>query len=650
MKSLALLYVFLVILLHSSFGFSTIVKRDHVELQLFADRSAASIAVHFNLDPEWHIYWKNPGDSGAAPKFNLIGGDIKKISWPYPVRIPVGHLTNFGYKHEVAFLLQIAPQIESMKLKLEWLVCKVECIPGFQEFDFTMNSLPENPVIFQKYWARIPQQQWDGQINFITQNEKTFDFELKFDDISTIKSVHVFPENGELFQTEAPKIEIKDNAFLISVPYSANVAPLSEPAFTFVLENIHNDVISFSKVIIPKPQASSWLTGMLLAFIGGLLLNLMPCVFPIIFLKAYGFLKEPDFVKIKQSSWAYVAGVVLTFFLFGSLLTLLRLTGFSIGWGYQLQNPIVVYLLSLLFFLMALNFFGYFEMGDAIAYKASNLGKLKFFSGSFGTGVLAVLVASPCTAPFMGSALGLTLLLPPFQGILIFVSLGLGMALPLLLLAYWPWLIKKMPRSGQWMIYIKQFLSFPLFATCLWLLWVLSNQKGSESVFVALISFLMMSLGIWLRQLSRNKFFKGIIWFFIIGNSVLTIYAFSQIESISQNSIRKTVWSPFNEKEINEKRQNQRVFIDFTASWCITCQVNKKTVLETAEIQDFFVKHQVYLVRADWTNQDANITRALARFGRNSVPLYVYYNKMNEAKILSEILTKDQVKETIKGE
>lgn len=639
-----------------------VIKADHVEVRLISGANAdpstdsqMNIGVHFKIDPEWHIYWKNPGDSGAAPKFNLTGGEIAEIKWPYPHRLPVGHLTNYGYDHEVVFPLSINPKAQEMTLNLEWLVCKVECIPGFGEFKFTRTSLPAQPELLQKYLARVPKAN-DWQAEFTSQNDETFTFTLTPQalDIKEIKNLFVYPENGELFKTALPKIETSARSIAVSVPRTTTSAPsqgTSEQHFTFVAEKTNGETEAFTKSIGAKPKASSWLLGILLAFMGGVILNLMPCVFPVLFLKAFGFLKETDSGKIKRSSWEYSAGVVLTFFVIGAILALLRFSGEAIGWGFQLQNPWVVYSLALLFFAMALNFYGFFEMGDTAATKAGQLMSLKFFSGSFGTGVLAVIVASPCTAPFMGSALGLTLLLPAYQSLLIFVALGVGMALPMLLLGYMPWLVKKLPRSGQWMITVKQLLSFPLFATCIWLLWVLSHQKGSDAVFIALVSFLLFVFALWIFKSSKALTLRAVATALLLTPIAAAALISKSVNSTGANAqATASNWAPFDEAVIAEKRKTQSVFIDFTASWCITCQVNKRAVLDTDEIQNLFKEHNVFLIRADWTNQDARITNALAQFGRNSVPFYVYYNKMQKAQTLPELLTKDMIKELLKGD
>ena len=412
-----------------------VIRQDHVEVRLVSASQNLSghfqLGVHFKIDPEWHVYWKNPGDSGSAPKFQLSGGEIKSIQWPYPVRLPVGDLTNYGYDHEVVFLLDVHTVSAPLKLNLEWLVCKVECIPGFGEIEITEKNVSVEPDLVSKFQRRIPQKgNWKARFDSKSSEALNFEFDLTENEISKIKNIFVFPENSEAFQTGLPKVEPLQKSLKVSVPISSNANFQSKTeSFTFVVHDLNDEVRTFFQEIpVQKPPPSIFL-GMLFAFLGGVILNLMPCVFPVLFLKAFSFLKEKDTAAIRKSSWQYSLGVVVSFLAFGGLLVILRFSGEAIGWGYQLQNPWLVYLLSLLFFVMGLNFYGFFEVGNNLVLQASKVSGNKFFSGSFGTGVLAVIVASPCTAPFMGSALGLALLLPAHLSILIFLSLGVGIEL-----------------------------------------------------------------------------------------------------------------------------------------------------------------------------------------------------------------------------
>lgn len=670
------------------------IKSDHVRVELVTPQAQVGrdgilkAAVYFQLDPEWHVYWQNPGDSGAAPKFRATGATLEKIHWPYPQRLPVSDLTNFGYKHEVAILLDLRLDPNLLKsaggqtkviFNLEWLVCKVECIPGFVEMflpvkigdnEILKDSHDREMALYDKFKLRLPRtadskitrEQW--LVENVSRQTENFNFELISKKLKTASEIYIFPQDGSTFTTHMPVMNIEGDRLKVSMPLSVNAVPTDTTEnFTVVAKypEVKNQdrpahaanghIEAFDLSLTPKSSMTHLFWGLLLALMGGVILNLMPCVFPILSLKIFSFLKESETTAVRRAGWAYTVGVLMTFAGAGALLTFLRFSGEAVGWGYQLQNPWLVYALATLFFFMALNFLGLFEFGNSIANTAGQLGTHKFLSGSFGTGVLAVIVASPCTAPFMGSALGLTLLLPWYESLLIFISLGLGMALPMLVFAYSPRLIALLPRAGSWMENVKQFMAFPMLATALWLLWVLGQQKSTEAVLVALGSFLILSLGLWLLQKSSSRWAQVFAWLFIVLPTVSGVRYVHKAPAAGvggANGVSSTAWQPFDAATLENKISTQSVFIDFTAAWCITCQVNKKSVLDTDDIQKIFKENGVLLIRADWTNHDAQITKALAQFGRNSVPVYVFYaapanGRAAPAQILPQILTKDMI-------
>lgn len=639
-------------ILNSGAWAQTSLSGDHVRIQLLPPSQAGEpLGIHYQIDPEWHIYWKNPGDSGAAPKFTSEDAEIRKILWPYPERLPIKDLTNYGYSHETVLFLDLKPLKPQATIHLEWLVCKIECIPGFGSLTYKTEDRPaaENPL-YKKYLERVPQPAPMEVAKFISEDDSQFIFELH-EDASHRSEIHVFPENGLKFQTQTPQVETREDSLVISVPRTSNPVPsTNSEGFTIVLKGGETRYFEV-QVSTTKPQnLQDFLFGLLAAFLGGLILNAMPCVFPVLSLKVFSFLKEPEAQKIRKSSWHYTYGVLASFALIGLSLTLLRLIGESVGWGYQLQSPWLVYLLVVLFFVMALNFLGSFEMGNSFALWAGGKSSRSWLSGSFGTGVLAVVVASPCTAPFMGSALGLTLLLPWYQSLMIFLSLGLGMSFPMLLLGHYPGFSRWLPKPGAWMENLKQFMAFPMLVTALWLLWVLGNQKGQEALYLALGSLLLLSFFLWLGQKSRKLLMKLSCVFIFLG--ILTGAAFKiQQLSMPNGDSKESVsaWSPFDPALIGSQRKLQNVFVDFTASWCITCQINKKGVLDTEEIQGLFKETDTFLIRADWTNHDPAITKALAQFNRNSVPLYVFYPKgESNPQMLPQLLTKEMIRDLFK--
>ncbi len=393
--------------------------------------------------------------------------------------------------------------------------------------------------------------------------------------------------------------------------------------------------------------------ALLSAFLGGIILNLMPCVLPVLSLKILGIVQQSgeDSKKRINHGIAFTLGVVSSFLILAGILLLLRAGGEQLGWGFQLQSPAFIILLTILLFLFGLSMFGVFEIGTsltAVGQKASND---TGFVGSFSSGILATIVATPCTAPFMGSALGFALSQPTILALLIFAMLGLGMALPYLLLTTVPALVKYVPRPGAWMESFKQFMGFLLMATVLWLLWVFSLQVGAEGLLILLAAFIIVSIGGWIfgrwGNIAKPKptRVKAIILtaLFIIGG---VVFAFKYIDTnvtVNQTLEKGNIeWQKFTPELLSKSlKEGKPVFIDFTAAWCLSCQVNEKVAFGSEDVQNAFKKLGVVMLKADWTNSDAIITKELAKFGRNSVPLYVLYSgKQNEEpQILPEIIT-----------
>ena len=415
------------------------------------------------------------------------------------------------------------------------------------------------------------------------------------------------------------------------------------------------------------PTASSdmsLLLALAFAFLGGLILNLMPCVFPILSIKILSLM---DTVQHQGSSMTfhgltYSAGVLLSFIAIAALLIALRLSGEVIGWGFQLQSPLVVGFLAYLFVLIGLNLFGYFEIGGWLSLGttgASASGGWQGYGASFGTGILATLVAAPCTAPFMGAAVGFALTQPPPVSLLIFASLGAGMALPYLLLCMSPGLLRWLPRPGVWMLKLKHLLAFPMFASALWLLWVLGIQVGLDGLLQVLVGLLMLSFAVWLLSQSiRSRLLNGGVK--LLGSLVLlgAGYLVVSLDTGREGRLAGPQASPALEADdeclvysptaLAKAREAGDLLVNFTAAWCITCKVNELTTLNTRRVQDALREHQVACMRADWTNEDPVITAALQEYGRSGVPLYLFYRQGEaRAEVLPQILTPDLLLEVL---
>lgn len=639
---------------------------DHVRVSWLAPSEFApvrtTIGLRFRIDPEWHIYWKNAGDSGAAPKFQFTSGEtvVGPIQWPFPHRLPLGDLTNFGYEKEVVFPFTIDPSGEHVHLdaRLEWLVCKVECLPGFGTITLdrpvragaSTDWPPGQQSLLREFVERVPARGESSpwRIDGATLQAPSGLRVVAHGPGGEVPEI--YPVDGDFLLPAKPVFSAGDNGgeFLFQTR-GGREAP-STTGFVLVSEARAWEFPAV-KVSAPTPilaagsaDAASLILILLSAFVGGILLNLMPCVFPVLSIKVFSLMKgHPSKTELVREGVFYAAGVLVTFLALGGLFLGLRAAGSAVGWGFQLQSPLIILGLAVLFWLMGLNFFGVFEMGDRLMIWA---GRYNTAGSSFATGVLSVFVAAPCTGPFMGTALGSSATLPAPQALGIFLGLGAGLAFPFVLLTFFPPLLSRLPKPGAWMESLKQFLAFPLFATVLWLLWVLGRQIGDGAWTVGGSLLLGLSFVIWLGA-GGKKWRTRLAWLLGV---VMIVGASASVRSAAMMEKKAEAgsgWAAFDPAAVERARaENQAVFIDFTAAWCITCQWNKKAVLETSPIRELFARNKVLLVRADWTNYDPMITQALAALGRNSVPVYVYYAPgAKEPRILPQLLTSGSIEE-----
>lgn len=620
------------------------------------------VGIHFEPEKDWHIYWKNPGDSGTAPKFDFTseGAELGPIQWPTPTRIPFGHLMNIGYEGSVVFPFSLDVQDGAkvtLAVEMEWLVCKIECVPGFGRLTLvrSVRSGPalwstSNETLMENSLKKIPTSVNDSP--WVIQNLIEEDQHVKIrlqGKIENSETVDIFPADVNYLSAQSPQILGTTEG--LEVTFSKVPGAVRPETLNLVLSQQKNawDVpaYSFAATAMPSAVTEDFWIYLLSALLGGLILNLMPCVFPVISIKILSLVKAGGSAKkIRSEGLLYTLGVLFTFVALGSVFLLLRQAGSEIGWGFHLQSPVVILFLIFLFWLAALNLAGYFQMGDSLMNWAG-ASKWSRQSSSFASGVLSVFVAAPCTGPFMGSVLGASVTLPAAPAMLLFLSLGLGLALPFLLLSFYPQALVRMPAPGRWMEKLKEFLSFPLFATVLWLIWVLAQQLGEEAWLLVGSLLLACVFLIWWGKHSGKKI-KVLLWILALGGFAYAVHQVSIIESEDVLASEKKTWVPFDPALIAKRRaEGGRVFIDFTASWCITCQWNKKAVLDKPDINQLFQDQKVLTVRADWTHQDPQITKALGDLGRNSVPVYVYYNERGY-RILPQILTAGHIEELFK--
>jgi len=580
------------------------VRTEQVEAELVAERSAPepgkalTVALRLKAIPGWHTYWRNPGDSGqpTAIDWRLPAGyRAGPIQWPVPEKLPIGPLANYGYEGEVLLLTDIvvpagAQGPAKIAAQAKWLVCNPErCIPQEADLQLDPGSAPQAQRIG---FAResLPEPAGAGWSLKAAAAVGGVGLEVELPKDVQAKTLQFFPyAEGKVRHAAAQSMERRDGGLRLFLP--AATQPVGE--FTRVNGLLVADGVRGFEIDVPVTRAAAaslgFLAALLFAFAGGLILNLMPCVLPVLSIKVLGFAAGRDARAMRGQGLVYGAGVVLSFLALAALLLALKGAGTAVGWGFQLQSPVFIALMALLFLALALNLSGAFEFRSLVPSRLAGMSASNPHADAFLTGVLAVLVASPCTAPFMGAALGYALTESAAASLAVFAALGLGMAAPYVLLTFQPRWLRHLPKPGPWMARLKRWLALPLYATVVWLAWVFSIQVG------------------------------------LVGAQPAN-----------------DAWRPFTETRVAELvAQGKPVFVDFTAAWCVTCQVNKQLVLSRPETERAFAERGVALLRADWTRQDPEITRALATLGRNGVPVYVLYRPGREAKLLPEVLTRD---------
>ena len=650
------------------------------------------LGLQITHQPEWHTYWKNPGDSGLPTvlEWTLPAGvTAGEIAWPTPKKIPIGNLANYGYEGTVLLPvpLTVAPGFKdeqlSVRLKASWLVCRRECIP--QEGEFVLNvparsSYAAQGAAFEAARKASPQALAGGS-GQITPEDKNIRVSVTgLPSNMHGKSLEFFPETtgltepagvitqswqGGVWTAQVPLSALRSEsptqlpvvlsladasqgtqAWRMELPVQGQwpaVAPVAavSPALEAALKANMNQA---------KPAPfGAWLLALLGALVGGLILNLMPCVFPVLAIKMVGFVQVKGPAARLRSGAAYTAGVVLSFLALGGLLLVLRAAGEQLGWGFQLQSPAVVAGLALLFTLLGLNLAGLFEFGQLLPSRLAGLQAKSPTVNDFLSGVLATAIASPCTAPFMGASLGLAVGLPPVQALAVFAAIGLGMALPYALASALPAVARVMPRPGPWMVGFRQLMAFPMFATVVWLVWVLGQQSGIDGAGALLGLLVLLALLVWaftLQGRPRTLAVAAVLalnaWAWWAAGALLVTPLPAGPATAVAATERWQPWAPGRVAELNA--QGRSVMVDFTAAWCVTCQYNKKTALANSAVLADVDAKKVALLRADWTRRDPAVTAALRELGRSGVPLYVIYAPGRAPVLLSEILSVDELR------
>ncbi len=652
--------------------------------------------------PGWHTYWLNAGDSGLATQLNWTlpkGMSAGPTVWPTPRMIRVANMVNHGYEDQVLLATEVkvaanpGPLATEVMLRADWLVCKQECIPQSGEFVLKLpaqSSIATHAMAFEGLMAQQPtplkpalqtaQVSDSGlaiQLRGLPARVKDQPLlayaetpEVLASGLGLAGSAVQGSWQGDVWQMQAPL-----HAFRHSEPSTLNLLLVDEAGAQSwrVGLKIEGRWPAEVKAASPAPSsaaasststtnaaspASDWalLSALLGAFIGGLLLNLMPCVLPVLAIKLLSLTQQQVTPAMRRGiGLGYTAGVMLSMLGLAALVLGLRAAGQQLGWGFQLQSPTMVIALSVLFTLIALNLFGVLEMRGAWASGLAAQLARHPLADAFLSGVLAVVVAAPCTAPFMGASVGLAFTLPVAQALLIFLCLGLGLALPFGLVCWWPVAAEWLPRPGAWMVMLRQALGFPMLATVVWLVWVLGQQTSIDASAILLAALVVGSGLTWALGLqTKGKTWVTVVfaavlaWLLWVWGPVMTREAPAPIgSSQAANTGTWQAWSP---EKVNQALANgQPVFVDFTAAWCVTCQVNKQSTLRNPQVLQAFADKNVLLLQADWTRQDPAISAALNALGRSGVPVYLLQAPGKEPQLLSELLSPTLVMQALAG-
>ncbi|PZR35266.1 protein-disulfide reductase DsbD [Caulobacter segnis] len=697
------------ILLSSAALAGPVVNSGHIESELIAQESGVApggtvyVALRQKIQKDWHTYWRNPGDAGEPTKIAWTlpaGWSAGDMVWPTPIKAKLGPLLDYAYEGEVLIPVPISAPTNaqvgttvSLTAKVSYLVCEQVCVPEDAELSLLL------PVVAGAAGA---DPKWGGKIaEVLAKAPKPAGLKAVFElDGQALKlavtgaplkgadmaGAYFFPYSAKAIEHAAEQaVERGPEGLTLTLKpgydfVGGGVAP-AELAGVLALANGSAWEISAVAGELPAaaaglgaPAAKSDVTpaaapgGLLgalaLAFLGGLILNLMPCVFPVLSMKAASLAGHAHHEsKARAQGLAFLAGVLATFLALAGLLLAVRAGGAAVGWGFQLQSPLVIAGLALLMLLVALNMSGVFEIGTSIQGVGAGASSRDGLLGAFFTGALAVVVAAPCTAPFMAGALGYALTQPAIVALGVFAALGLGFAAPFVAVAFIPAVLRRLPRPGAWMETLKKGLAFPMYGAALWLTWVFAQQAGPIALGQVLGAGVLAAFGAWIYGLSQGRRAAGkpflvqtlvgllcvVAALALAASAALAAKpptAASAGEASSGPGLTAEAWSP--ERVASLRAEGRPVLVDFTAAWCVTCQVNEKVALSGGKVAEAFKAQNAVYLKADWTNRDPLIAKALAEFGRVGVPLYVVYPKGGGAPVvLPQLLTEGMVIEAI---
>ena len=660
----------------------------HIQVELVYEKNALvpgqTVLLGVLLQPEkdWHTYWQNPGDSGEPPMLNWAAssqgqsldwvnfGDIK---WPIPRAIPVAHLVNYGYDGTNLLMVPVtvsanAPtgEMVDIKLDLSWLVCKEDCIPGWATLHISLPIAQEAnnsefADLFTQTKAALPK----ALVNFPVDGEfETTQTHIvveipNFSEQVAIDEWTLFPTRNYVIDHAAEQswlVDNQDNTVRVLIPRSAYFDGkaqtlewlVSNGERAFYISTKQNQLSAIASLGSDKRISLLALLSYLgMAFLGGLILNLMPCVLPILSIKAMALQQSKQATGHK---FAYLFGVLACFNLFAIIVVALQLSGQQIGWGFHMQEPIVVAMLAFLFVFIAMVLFDALQMASKFAGVGQSLVAGDSAGSHFATGALAVIVASPCTAPFMAAALGIAFVSPVYVTFLIFNALAIGFALPVTLLFISSKVHAWLPKPGAWMETFKHFLAFPMLATVAWLAWVFAGQVGTQAQFLLLLCLISFCMCLWLLSKTVNKTVRTLVYTGLVLSVIVPLYVAQSLKGMTDSLGVSTQsmsidYDPV--KLASLRSQNQVVLVNMTADWCITCKVNEQVALTSEAVLNALQQDGVHYMVGDWTNKNDQILKFLSEYERAGVPLYVVYAGEQSEQILPQILSPNMVIDAI---
>lgn len=658
------------------------------------------LALNFELEPHWHIYWKNPGASGLPVEIDwelpegFVAGEIQ---WPAPQRIELGGLISYGFETTVTLIVPVqAPaSLEAgmpllFKAEVSWLICKEVCLPGDARLSLELISgkeavKSEKAALFELARKQYPKasptwnisavaedkaliftieqtgkQALPGELYFYADTEGVIDpnagqeYSFTGEGLAELKAPLAVEQSGQALESFSGILQSADMSWQINGVIGSKLEKRYSNAVTL------NTPRGFEGFLL-KLGLPGWL---ILAFIGGIILNLMPCVLPVLSLKVFSLLKHSGQSRAQAllHGSAYAIGVIASFLVLAGALLFIRSLGQQIGWGFQLQSPGFVAVLTILIFLFALNLMGVFEIGTSLVGADATVSQRHDSLGSFGMGILAAVVGAPCIGPFLAPVSGIALQADPVTCLLIFGVMGFGLASPFLLMSIFPKLVAYLPKPGAWMESLKQFMGFLLMATAVFLIYVVGTLGGTEAIIRLLSALLLVAMTAWIygrwsapAKPKRTRQIALVICCVLLPCAL--IYAVNGVRSAYQEKVANTSsglstasdgWVAWSAEGVEAALANgQAVFVDFTASWCLICQVNKKVALRTEATKSLFEDYGIIAMAADWTSYDPKITEELERFGRSGVPLYVLYTPDGSVIVLPQNLTHGKIRAAV---